>query len=111
MKNIKLTLYKQLLAIIILVVGIIFITLLLILPKQILPVYEERMYQTLRQSLIISRNDIAAIRDDDIGYIYINADAIYVSSNLSSIISLDTGSILKNIKLFYFIIVPIIMKD
>lgn len=98
MKNIKLTLYKQLLAIIILVVGIIFITLLLILPKQILPVYEERMYQTLRQSLIISRNDIAAIRDDDIGYIYINADAIYVSSNLSSIISLDTGSILKNIK-------------
>lgn len=98
MKNIKLTLYKQLLAIIVLIVAIIFITLLLILPKQILPVYEERMYQNLRQNLIISRNDINSTNDNDIGYIYIYNDTIYVSSNLSSIISLDTGSILRNVK-------------
>ncbi len=96
MKKAKLTLYKQLLAIIILIVGLIFITLLLILPKQILPVYEERMYHTLEQALIVSRNDIANTTSDDIGYIYIYNDTIYVSNNLSSIISLDTGSILKN---------------
>ena len=95
MKNIKLTLYKQLLAIIVLIVAIIFITLLLILPKKLLPVYEERMYQNLRQSLIISRNDIGnATGNDDIAYIYIYDDIIYVSSNLKTIISLDTGSIL-----------------
>ena len=97
MKNIRLTLYKQMLAIIVLAVGIIFITLLLILPKQILPVYEERMYHTLRQSLIISRNDIANAKDNDIGYIYVNDDAIYVSNNLLDIIPLDTGSILRYI--------------
>ena len=96
MKKAKLTLYKQLLAIIILIIGLIFITLLLILPKQILPVYEERMYHTLRQALIVSRDDIANTTSNDIGYIYIYNDTIYVSNNLSSIISLDTGSILKN---------------
>lgn len=95
MKNMKLTLYKQLLAIIVLIVAIIFITLLLILPKQILPVYEERMYQNLRQSLIVSRNDIANATDNDIGYIYIYNDIIYVSNNLADIISLDTSSILN----------------
>ncbi len=97
MKKAKLTLYKQLLAIIIIIVGLIFITLLLILPKQILPVYEERMYHTLEQALIVSRNDIANTTSDDIGYIYIYNDVIYVSNNLSSIISLDTGSILRNV--------------
>lgn len=94
--NIKLTLYKQLLAIIALIVAVIFITLLLILPKQLLPIYEERMYETLRQSLIISRNDISNANNADVAYIYIDNDNIYVSSNISDIISLDTDSILKN---------------
>ncbi len=97
MKTMKLTLYKQLLAIIVLIVAIIFIALLLILPKQLLPIYEERMYQTLRQSLIISRNDIVNATNNDIGYIYVYNEKTYVSNNFSDIISLDVTSIMKNI--------------
>ena len=96
MKHAKLTLYKQLLAIIILIVAIIFITLLLILPKQLLPIYEERMYQTLRQSLIVSRNDIGDIKINDIGYIYVYNGSTFVSNNILDIISLDASEILKN---------------
>ena len=98
MKNMKLTLYKQLLAIIVLIVAIIFITLLLILPRQLLPVYEEKMYQTLRQSLIVSRNDIGNATNNDIGYIYIYNNDIYVSNNITDIISLDAELILRNTK-------------
>ena len=96
MNNMKLTLYKQLLAIIVLIVAIIFITLLIILPKQLLPVYEERMYQTLKQSLIVSRNDIGNATNNDVGYIYVYNENIYVSNNITDIISLDARTILSN---------------
>lgn len=90
----KLSLYKQMLAIIALIVAIIFITLLLILPKNLLPIYEEKVYQHLRQSLIISRNDITSATDSEIGYIYRQDNLTYVSNNIHDIITLDTNSIL-----------------
>ncbi len=94
MKNMKLSLYKQLLAIIILIVAIIFIILLLILPKRLLPIYEERVYRSLRQSLIVSRNDIGNAMGYDIGYIYVYNNTIYVSGNITDIINLDTDKII-----------------
>ena len=94
MKNMKLSLYKQLLAIIILIVAIIFIILLLILPKRLLPIYEERVYRSLRQSLIVSRNDIGNATGYDIGYIYVYNNTIYVSGNITDIINLDTDKII-----------------
>ena len=94
----KLSLYKQMLAIIVLIVAIIFITLLLILPKKLLPVYEEKVYQTLRQSLIVSRNDITNANNTEIAYIYSYNGTTYVSNNIKDIITLDANSIILKAK-------------
>ena len=95
MKNMKLSLYKQLLAIIVLIVAIIFIIILLILPRRLLPIYEERVYQSLRQALIVSRNDITSASGNDIGYVYVYGDSIYVSNNISDIIKIDAMEIIN----------------
>ena len=49
MKSISLT--KQLLYLILLIVGIIFIALGIILPKELLPIYEENIYNKLKEPL------------------------------------------------------------
>ena len=97
MRSTKLTLYKQLLGIILIIIALIFVTLLLILPSQLLPIYEENMFQTLKQSLIVSRNDISNAGKTEVAYIYVYNDAIYVSSNITDIITLDAKTIVSRI--------------
>lgn len=97
MKSVKLTLYKQLLGIILLIIILIFVTLLLILPSQLLPIYEENMYQSLKQALIISRNDISNAEKTEMAYIYVYNDAIYVSPNITDIIDVDAKTIVSKI--------------
>ena len=98
MRKTKLTLYKQLLTIILVIIVLIFLTLLLILPNQLLPIYEENMYQSLKQSLIVSRNDISNAGKTEIAYIYVYNDSLYVSPNITDIIPLDAKSIVSKIK-------------
>lgn len=98
MKHTKLTLYKQLLAIILIIVAIIFIILALILPSRLLPIYEDNMYQTLKQALIVSRNDINNADKTEIAYLYVYNSVIYVSSNITDIIDLDTRDIVSLIQ-------------
>lgn len=98
MKHTKLTLYKQLLAIILIIVAIIFIILALILPSRLLPIYEDNMYQTLKQALIVSRNDINNADKTEIAYLYVYNNVIYVSSNITDIIDLDTRDIVSLIQ-------------
>ena len=98
MKHTKLTLYKQLLAIILIIVAIIFIILALILPSRLLPIYEDNMYQTLKRALIVSRNDINNADKTEIAYLYVYNSVIYVSSNITDIIDLDTRDIVSLIQ-------------
>ena len=77
MKKISLT--QQLLYICILIVGIIFIALGIILPKELLPIYEENIYNKLKLPLTFIRNsddinDDTNFYDTDIAYIYQNDD-------------------------------------
>ena len=74
MKEVSLT--NQLISICILIVGIICITLGNILPKKLLPIYEENIYNKLKQPLIfvndindLDKEDISS--ETDIAYIYI----------------------------------------
>ena len=97
MKSAKLTLYKQLLGIILVIIILIFVTLLLILPSQLLPIYEENMYQSLKQALIVSRNDISNAGKTEMAYIYIYNDAVYVSPNITDIIEVDAKTIVSKI--------------
>ena len=95
MKKISLT--QQLLYICILIVGIIFIALGIILPKELLPIYEENIYNKLKLPLTFIRNsddinDDTNFYDTDIAYIYQNNDLLLVSNNINDIIkNFDTN--------------------
>ena len=85
----KLSLTNQLVYICVLIVGIIFIALGIVLPKELLPIYEENIYNKLKQPLFFINNvdDINTFEsenDTDIGYIYIINNKAYTSYNISS---------------------------
>lgn len=101
MKEVSLT--NQLIFICILIVGIICITLGIILPKELLPIYEENIYNKLKQPLIfvndsedINKEDINS--ETDIAYIYIINDRILTSYNINDVISNYDNEILNYIK-------------
>ena len=53
MRKVKYSLFRQLLSIGVLIVGIIFFSLGILLPKVLLPVYERNIYNYLKQPLDI----------------------------------------------------------
>ena len=95
----KLSLTKQLLYICILIIGIIFIALGIILPNELLPIYEENIYNKLKQPLIfINNNSSNTINyDTDIAYIYIVNGEIKLTYNVNKVITNYSPEILKYI--------------
>lgn len=96
----KLSLTKQLIYICILIVGIIFIALGIILPNKLLPIYEENIYNKLKQPLTFIRtsddiDNITIVEDTDIAYIYQTQDIIFVSRNINDVIKDFDTSIIK----------------
>lgn len=98
MKSTKLTLYKQFLTIILFIIALIFVTILLILPRQLLPIYEQNMYQALKQALVVSKNDINNVGETEIAYIYVYNNAIYASTNITDIININVEKLISKIK-------------
>lgn len=97
--KIKTTLYRQLIAIAIVICGIIFIGLGILLPRLMLPIYERNIYQYLNQPLEFIGEDISTNELDDIVYLYVTKNSpILVSNNLDNIIDLEPKQILENIK-------------
>ncbi len=86
----KKSLTDQLLYIYIIVVSLIIISLGIILPKTLLPIYEENIYSYLKQPLYIVGDNINTNTiNSEVAYIYINNnDTIMVSDNLSKIIDI-----------------------
>lgn len=100
MKEISLT--NQLIFICILIVGIIFTALGIILPKELLPIYEENIYNKLKQPLIFVNNSEDINKEDinnetDIAYIYIINGSILTSYNINNVIPNYNNDILKYI--------------
>ena len=96
------SLTKQLISICILIVGIIFIALGIILPKELLPIYEENIYNKLKQPLIFVNNSEDINKEDneldtDIAYIYVRNGSISTSYNIDNVISSYSSDILKYI--------------
>lgn len=112
----KLSLTKQLLYICILIIGIIFIALGIILPNELLPIYEENIYNKLKQplSFIRTSDDVSNNNNDtDIAYIYQNSEVILVSKNIDNVVkNFDTdiinyttqnyGKIIYKNRLYYY---------
>ena len=100
MKEISLT--NQLISICILIVGIICIALGIILPKKLLPIYEENIYNKLKQPLIFVNNSEDINKEDinsetDIAYIYIVNNSILTSLNINEVIPNYSNDILNYI--------------
>ena len=98
MKNLKLT--GQLFLICILVIFVMIISLCIILPNTLRPIYEENIYNSLKHPLSIVRDDLSGNSiDNEIAYIYVLSDQkILISDNLSSIIAIkDIRELLTNI--------------
>lgn len=95
----KQNLSRQLILIVIIIFGIITIGLGLLLPKVLLPIYEENVYAFLRQPLdLINSNVETAESNSDIAYLYVTNDGIVISSsNLKKIIKLDPNKIIQKI--------------
>lgn len=92
MKN-KTSLTEQLLYLSIIIVSIIVISLGIILPKTLLPIYEENLYNYLKQPLdyIEDINDVSNKINSQIGFIYINnsTSSVAISENLNTIIDVE----------------------
>lgn len=81
---------KQLFSLIILVFAIVFICLGVILPKMLIPVAEENLYNRLREPLDFIKSDVDQnIPDAKVGYLYIINKTVVTSDNMKNIIKVD----------------------
>ena len=99
MRPMKKNLYKQLGALVILIFTIIVISLCILLPKALLPIYEKNIYQYLKQPLQLINNEIATNEiENDVAYLYVTKDNdIIFSENFSDIINMSPKQVLKRI--------------
>lgn len=88
----KNTLTEQLFVVCMIILGIMIISLGLILPNQLIPIYEANVYNYLRQPLSFLQSE-SDIKDNNINtevaYLYIGSNTISVTDNLSDIIDIE----------------------
>ncbi|MGM9882123.1 MAG: sensor histidine kinase [Bacilli bacterium] len=116
----KPTLTEQLLLICVAIIIIVFVSLGIILPKTLLPIYEDNLYNYLNQSLTLleSPNNISSKINSEVYYVYIaNNNDIIVSENVYSIVDTDNittilklindknGKFIYNKKVYYYVVV------
>lgn len=90
MKYFTNTLSKQLLTIIVIIFGVILISVGIILPNSLQPIYEKNIYNYLEQPLdFVNENIASRIVKSEIAYIYIYNNEIQISDNLDEVINLD----------------------
>lgn len=110
----KPNLTEQLLFICIVIVAIMIISLGIILPRNLLPIYEDNLYNYLGESLNILDSPENSKINSEVAYIYVNNENIYISNNLNKVIGLDypkeilskinkeEGKFLYNKKVYYY---------
>ena len=90
---------KQLLVIICIIVFLIYLLIGVLLPKQMLPIYEKNIYNYLRQPLEFVDQDVSSIKNQEIGYVYIYDDTVIVSDNFTNLMNgTKTVDVLSKIK-------------
>ncbi len=99
MKELKNTLLKQLILLSFAIVLIISISLIILLPKLLLPIYEKNIYGYLKQPLELVNIDINNNTiENDIAYLYIKKNnEVITSNNYDEYIGIDYNEILERI--------------
>lgn len=96
--KLKHNLYRQLIAIVLIMFAIIYISVAVILPKALIPIYEKNIYFNLKIPLDIVQNNISdSALEDNIAYIFSQGGVITTSNNLSEVINLSATQILEEI--------------
>ena len=110
----KPNLTEQLLFICIVIVVIMIISLGIILPRNLLPIYEDNLYNYLGESLNILDSPENSKINSEVAYIYVNNENIYISNNLNKVLGLDSpkeilskinkeeGKVRYNKKVYYY---------
>lgn len=100
MKSMTSKLSRQLLCLIIMAFATIFIALGVVIPKVLMPVAEENIYNYLREPLeLIESNTKTNLLNTEVGYLYIVNDSIVASENIYDIINIKSPKdIVENIK-------------
>ena len=95
----KQNLSRQLLSLVIIIFGIVSISLGLLLPKILSPIYENNIYNFLEQPLDLINPELnSAEFKSDIAYLYITKDNIIITStNLNDVIKLNPEKIIKKV--------------
>ena len=97
------TLREQLLVLTIIIIIVLIISLGVILPKQLIPIYEKNIYSYLKQPLNLIENDINSTSiDSEAAYLYINSNnEIVISHNFHDLIDIDIDDFLDKIDYSY----------
>lgn len=103
MKMLRHNLFRQLISIGIIIFGIVFISLGLLLPKVLVPIYEKNIYNYLKQPLGFINQEIGSNEIlSDVAYIFIAPNnKIIISDNFNKIIDIKPQQILSEINLEY----------
>ncbi len=95
MKTMTSKLSRQLLCLIVATFAIIFIALGVIIPKVLMPVAEENIYNYLREPLeLIESNTKTDLLNTEVGYLYIVNDSIVASENIYDIVHIRDPKVL-----------------
>lgn len=99
MRVLKHNLFRQFISIGLIIFGIVFISLGVVLPKVLLPIYEKNIYNYLKQPLDFIDTDIGTSEIiSDIAYIFVTSkQTIIVSDNFSKVIEIKPTQILTEI--------------
>lgn len=102
MKYIKNKLGHQLIVILVIIFDIVLVTVGILLPNHLTPIYESSVYNALKNPLdIIENNPEGKNISNEIAYLYIVDGNIYTSSNYSKIVKLDKKELLSKINSEY----------
>lgn len=90
MKHFTNNLSRQLLTIIVIIFGVILISIGIILPHSLEPIYEKNIYNYLEQPLdFVNENIASRVVESQIAYIYVYNNEVQISDNLKDVINID----------------------
>ena len=98
MRYIENKLGRQLILILVIIFDIVLVTVGILLPKSLTPVYESSMYNALKVPLDVISSDLEGSNiSNEIAYLYIVDGKIYTSNNYNKIVYIDKNELLKNL--------------